>query len=378
MVAEITKPKAINWRDSYSASDKIPLGCYVLYNELKAKNDYTVELSKQTVYEKLKSLKDSANTNLLLINNYISIDEEGTMALLKFVEHGSNVLISSNYFYGKLADTLNIAFAQNQDGFFKSPSYSTFTNPSLRTNDALFEDVIENFYIASIDTLNTVVLGHVLTDDKTKKEVNYIKVPFGNNNGAFYVHSNPFAFTNYHMLNGKENYVATVLSFLPKNQIIWDNYYKSGRRVIKSPLRFILSNEALKWGFYLSLLALALFIVFRSKRTQRIIPVMHPLKNTTLDFTKTIGNLYFQHGNYTNIINKKITYFLEQVRSSYYLDTSLLNERFIEKLAIKSANSVKYTRALIDFITFLKSKSQHSEKELIALNKKIEEFTKTT
>ena len=35
MIAEITKPKALNWRDSYSASDKIPLGCYVLYNELE-------------------------------------------------------------------------------------------------------------------------------------------------------------------------------------------------------------------------------------------------------------------------------------------------------------------------------------------------------
>ncbi len=33
MVAEVTKPKALNWRDSFSAADKIPLGCYVLFNE---------------------------------------------------------------------------------------------------------------------------------------------------------------------------------------------------------------------------------------------------------------------------------------------------------------------------------------------------------
>ena len=32
MIAEIAKPKALNWRDSFSAADRIPLGCYVLFN----------------------------------------------------------------------------------------------------------------------------------------------------------------------------------------------------------------------------------------------------------------------------------------------------------------------------------------------------------
>jgi len=34
IVTEIVRPKPINWRPSYTASSKIPFGCYVLYNEL--------------------------------------------------------------------------------------------------------------------------------------------------------------------------------------------------------------------------------------------------------------------------------------------------------------------------------------------------------
>lgn len=377
MAAEISKPKALNWRDSYSAADKIPLGCYVIFNELKNSSYNKVETSSKSLYEKLKEIPDSTKSTILLINNYISIEDEGSESLLDFVDKGNTVFISTNYFYGKIADTLHLEFDRNYEGFLKSPSHSTFTNPILEKNNTFFTDVIENNYITSIDTSSTTVLGYYWDEDKEVSEVNFIKVAFGTNGGSFYIHSNPFAFTNYHMLDGKENYVASVLSYLPKQPIIWDNYYKSGRKIVSSPLRFILSNEALKWAFYTSLLALILFVIFKGKRTQRIIPVIEPLKNATVDYTQTIGDLYFQHGDYSNIIHKKVTYFLEHVRSSYYLDTNEFSERFIQKLAVKSSNTLQDTKALIDFITYLKSKSYHTEKELIELNNKIEEFLKT-
>ncbi|WP_417238692.1 DUF4350 domain-containing protein [Bizionia sp.] len=379
MIAEVTKPKPLNWRNSYSAADKIPLGCYVLYNELEPFTSRTIETSDESLYERLKDFPNATNTTLLLINDYISVEEEGSNALLEFVENGNTVFISTNYVYGAFADSLNIEIDRDYDGFFKDPSKSIFTNKNLKANERLFRDVIENSFFTSIDTSNTTVLGYMIDENKIRKEVNFTKTPFGDNGGAFYVHSNPFAFTNYHLLNDKADYAATVLSFLPKNNsILWDNYYKSGRKVIKSPLRFILSSPALKWTFYISLIGLIIFVIFKGKRTQRIIPVVEPLKNSTVAFTQTIGDLYYQHGDYSNIIHKKITYFLEFIRTTYYLETNEFSERFIQKLAVKSSNTVQDTKSLIDLITFLKSKNNHTEKELIALNKQIEHFTKNT
>ena len=177
-------------------------------------------------------------------------------------------------------------------------------------------------------------------------------------------------------MDDKADYAATVLSYLPKQQIIWDNNYKSGRKVITSPLRYILQNTALKWAFYISMFGLILFVIFRGKRVQRIIPVINKLENATVEFTRTIGELYYQHGDFTNIIEKKIQYFLEFIRTNYYLETDQLNPSFIDKLAAKSSNTKEKTKTIIDYLVFLNSKTNHTVQELIELNKKIEHFTK--
>lgn len=379
MIAEVTKPKPLNWRDSYSASDKIPLGCYILFNELETFSDGEVLTSERTVYEYLKNVDTTTSKSLVLINNYLSFDREGSKALMDFAEKGNTVFISGNYFYGTIVDSLNVSIVRQYNDFFKKESEHRFTSPSLKKNNRLFKDVIENSHFSSLDTLNTTILGTVtLADDDGIEEThpNFIKIDVGEKGGQFVMHTNPFAFTNYHLMLDKADYAATVLSYLPKQQIIWDNNYKSGRKVITSPLRFILSNKALKWAFYISMFGLILFVIFRGKRTQRIIPVINKLENATVDFTRTIGELYYQHGDYTNIVQKKIRFFLEFVRSNYYLDTNQLNQSFIEKLAVKSSNTKEDAKALVDYLVFLKSKSQHTEQELIELNKKIEHFTK--
>lgn len=379
MIAEVTKPKPLNWRDSYSASDKIPLGCYILFNELETFSDGEVLTSERSVYEYLKRVDTTTPKSLVFINNYLSFDKEESMALMDFAEKGNTVFMSGNYFYGNAIDSLNVAVVRQYSNLYKKESEHKFTSPNLQKNNRQFKDVIENSYISSIDTLATTILGTVTAkneDDIEETYPNFIQVDVGEKGGQFILHTNPFAFTNYHLLADKADYAATVLSYLPKQQIIWDNNYKSGRKVITSPLRFILNNTALKWAFYISLFGLVLFVIFRGKRTQRIIPVINKLENATVDFTRTIGELYYQHGDFSNIIEKKINYFLEFVRSHYYLDTNKLNQDFIEKLAVKSNNSKEDSKALVDYIVFLKSKKYHTEQELIELNKKIEHFTK--
>jgi len=379
MVAEVTKPKAVNWRDSYSAADKIPLGCYILFNELKTFTDQDVLTSERSIYEYLKRIDTSSLKTLVFINNNLKFDGEESIALMDFVEKGNSIFMSSNYFYGNVLDSLNIAVVRQYSNLYKKKSSHKFTCPDLQKNNKDFKDVIQNSHFTSIDTLRTTILGTTsIKDEEGIEEThpNFVKIDVGSNGGEFILHTNPFAFTNYHLMADKEDYTATVLSYLPKHQIIWDNNYKSGRKVITSPLRYILQNKALKWAFYISMFGLILFVIFRGKRTQRIIPIIEKLENATVDFTKTIGELYYQHGDFSNIITKKIRYFLEFIRRNYYLDTNQLNQNFIEKLSVKSANTKDDTRALVDYLVYLKSKSYHTEQELIKLNKKIEHFTK--
>jgi cation transport regulator ChaC len=139
-------------------------------------------------------------------------------------------------------------------------------------------------------------------------------------------------------------------------------------------MRFVLDQAPLTWAYYVLIGGLLIFVLFKGKREQRIVEVIEPLENTSVEFTKTIGDLYFQHKDYSNIIAKKITYFLETLRSKYYVNTNEITEDFIKKLALKSGNTLEKTQKLMHLIKHLKEKSVHSEADLLELNKQIEAF----
>jgi tellurite resistance protein len=102
--------------------------------------------------------------------------------------------------------------------------------------------------------------------------------------------------------------------------------------------------------------------------------VVEPLENSSIEFAKTVGNLYYQHKDYTNLISKKLNYFLAYIRSQYYLDTTTINEKTAKDLAAKSGKPLTETIALVEYIKYLKNKSQNSESDIIELNKKITAF----
>ncbi|MEX0290678.1 MAG: DUF4350 domain-containing protein, partial [Flavobacteriaceae bacterium] len=204
------------------------------------------------------------------------------------------------------------------------------------------------------------------------KKPNFIKVKFGK--GHFFMHSTPQAFTNYYLLKNNQKYVANTFGYLQDQQVLWDNYEKAGRIIINSPMRFVLNQSALKWAYYLTILGLLVFVIFKAKREQRIIPVIEPLPNTSVDFAKTIGGLYHQRRDYTNLISKKLNYFLEFIRSHYSLNNTTITAKTATDLAAKSGKSVSETKELLDYIIYLKNKREHSEQDLIQLNKKIASF----
>jgi hypothetical protein len=139
-------------------------------------------------------------------------------------------------------------------------------------------------------------------------------------------------------------------------------------------MRFVLTQTSLKWAYYLAVLGILVFVLFRGKREQRIIPVIEPLKNSSVEFAQAVGSLYHQNKDYTDLVNKKINYFLAYLRSRYHIDTGTLSEKTIEVLASRAGKSMEETKSLIEFILHLKQKKAHTEKDSIELNKKITAF----
>lgn len=115
-----------------------------------------------------------------------------------------------------------------------------------------------------------------------------------------------------------------------------------------------------------------LFVIFNAKRRQRIIKIINPLQNTTLNFVKTVSNLYYETQDHKNLVDKKITYFLEHIRTTYNINTSVLDDVFVDKLTSKTGKNRKAIKSLVNYINNLRAKTDFLETDLIELNKRIE------
>lgn len=374
---DTNRSKPINWAPTYATQDKIPLGLYVLDHEIKDLfPKQKIERFGTSVYEYFDpkyNFADStynAKGTVLIIAEGSDLDPTSTDELLYFVDHGNTAFLSMKSFPEKIADTLK--FSLESDFAFADKIKFSLTAKNVRQQSFEFDRGAGSVYFNSIDTLSTQVLGYQETN--AVKTVNFIKVPYGM--GYFYLHTQPTAFSNYSLLKGNNAaYCAAILGKIPKTgSLYWQSYSYNDNNISSSPMRYILSQPALKWAWYLFLIGMLIFMIFNAKRRQRVIPIKIPLQNTTVDFTKTIGNLYLQEGNHHLIIEKKIIYFLEKVRNDYMLDTFDLDENFIQRLHQKTGKDKALIENVVRLIKKHRNHLESSQKDVIEISKAIEKL----
>jgi hypothetical protein len=366
---DANKPKPVNWTPSFSAKDKIPFGLFVLNNEIDSLfSQQKLERFGVTPYEFLDpkySYEDSTYTTqgtVMYIDGSSNIDDESAQEILYFVSHGNTAFISATSFPLKFRDTLNFNYA-----------YSNIFSDSLylsveKNKEFSYLKGTDNVYFTDFDSTKTKILGHQRNSTKDSV-VNFIRIPHVN--GYFYLHTQPVSFTNYYLLKkNNHEYVEQVLSYIDDENVFW--YLEDSRNQIKNKMGYIFSQPALNWAWKIAIISMIVFMFFNAKRKQRVIPIIEPLKNTTVDFTKTIGNLYYQEGNHQDIINKKIKFFLEKVRNEYLVDTFDLNETFVNRLHQKTGKSKTEIENIVQLIKKYRNQLESTEKDLITFNNALE------
>jgi hypothetical protein len=225
-----------------------------------------------------------------------------------------------------------------------------------------------------MDSGYTSVLGR-----NSRGKVNFIRIAY-QHGGSIFIHLNPFEFTNFFLLH-KHNkaYYDLAFSYLRRQTAVveWSDYFRYRKRQKSfSTLHFILSKRSLRWAFWLTILLFLLMLIVESKRKQRPVGEIQPLRNASEDFIKTVGRLYFQQKNNQNLFVKMVSAFLENIRSTYQLPTSELNEEFAVRLAFRSGKPVEETKQMIRLIYELRMKDDLSDRELMDLHQQINQFNK--
>ena len=378
---ELQQPESLDWDETFHFRDDIPFGTKVTHDLLQdIVGGEEAGHAFRSMYE-LVGNRDFSD-NMLMLSTVSGINKADTEALLSYVEKGNTVLIGAENFEGYLPDSLGFTMAFDEQLVStnisdvrsalagESITKVRFTGQGFPSKTFTFPSVVASTFLTDLDDAHFEVLAE-------NAEGRAVLVRYrGLEGGNLYLSSMPLALTNYFVLDNETSpFAAALLSLFPREQSLLHNeYYQLGRMESASSIRFLLRHRSLKWAYFLLIGSLALFILFEMKRRQRIIPIIAPLKNTTLEFVSTLGRLHFRQSNHANLAKKRVLYWLDFVRNHYNISTSQIDETFIIELANKSGKE----KAMIELIALTVSKVQDGasmgEQELLTFEKLLNKF----
>lgn len=92
-----------------------------------------------------------------------------------------------------------------------------------------------------------------------------------------------------------------------------------------SPFRELIKRPPLRWALYLLMLGVILLMVTTARRRQRVIPIIAPPLNKSLEFVRLIGTLYYQRCTHAELVRKKFIFFAEELRRRCGIDVRDVN-----------------------------------------------------
>jgi hypothetical protein len=380
--------KKLNRRVTLWRKDKIPYGAYYAYENMQ----YMFPSAKITInktsparngefypayYSTTEEHSSKVKKAYVIISPQVVPNEYEISAMMSFVGDGNYIFISTFYISDSLLKSINAKTSVERDMLSFRDTLRVQIKDPVNYNRIAYEYPGNSYgsYISALDSEYTSILG---TDEAG--HANFIKFNY-KGGGAVFLHLAPMTFTNFFLLyKNNKFYYDNAFSYLPKSitEIKWDDYFRYPNYSNFSALKFLLSNPSFKWAFWILLLLFLLIYLFESKRKQRIIPAIAPLRNTSLDFVRTIGRLYYQRRDNLNLANKMSVHFLGYVRTKYNLQTSFLDQEFTDRLTYKSGYTKESVTNIIEHIKSIQQQQLISDESLIAFNKEIELFYKQT
>lgn len=380
----------MNQRVTIWRKDKIPYGTFYTFEQLphifpnaeviidKESPDKRMNIFQPNFSDvQFKLNSNKGKTAQVIICHEVYPSPAEVKALMNFVYEGNQLFISAFEIGRELLDTLDLRAAASLS-YYDSLTVSVQNPLDDSASSFTYPGKSYDTYFISLDSGYTTVLGW---DDFNRP--NFVKIGY-DNGGAIYLHLAPTAFSNFFLLH-KENkrYYDLVFSNLPQSTelVVWGDYFRThkngaDRAGARQTFAWMMSQPPLAWMMSLALLLFLLIYLFESKRKRRPIPVRLPLRNSSLDFVKTIGRLYYQRRDNKNLVQKMTAHFLDHVRSRYNIPTSRIDDEFINKLSYKTGIDRSLINNIVYQSKYLSDKTSVTDSELLFYNDQLQNFYK--
>lgn len=378
------------WNESYDIQSVEPFGLKAFTTILQESYPGKVELTDKPISKVLLNHDSTQKATYLFVGENIFLQSTDASDLLDFAEKGNIVFIASKYIssdlvyslYGQECASWVDAYNEYQDSVVSF----TLIHPKLRTNNEFKVALLRKqkhfnmnwHFLDSADYFCDSVSSWTKIGYINDGKVNFIRVPYGK--GFVYLYTTPQVFTNY-CLNepGAADYMAGLMTHFEGGKIYFDNFSKipfisnnAGNH--QGPLSYILSQEMLRWAWYVVLGTALLFVVIFARRRQRIIPVVEPDVNTSMEFLKVISTLYYDDANHRDAARHRMKYFLLFVRNKFGLSTHTLNKELMQKLSSKSNVSPELVESIFHQYEIIQSYQDITSDRLHTFSSSIDKF----
>jgi len=363
-------PNPTNWEKNFNTKSKNPYGLYVFNKELpKLLTKQTVTKTALSPYEYfLDNEQTASKTTYLFVENRYGFDEISAKQILEKVSNGADLVIAAeSFYYGSniILDTLNIRTSSIKTNNLH------FVAHSSKKDTLKIKDEYNSIFIVKEPEKFTAIA-------RLNSNLSFVSSKFGK--GTIYISNTPILLTNYYLLNKKGNtfiFAENFASFLKKEHIVWfDENYDSGEiESNNSIFKVLFQYKSLRFAWYTLIIGLILYMIFYGKRRQRIVPVIEPVKNSTVEYIETVGNLYYQENNHTQLLDKQIKYALHFIRTEWGITTQNLDDDFKNKLQQKSLAAKEDINDFVYFIVHFDKNLKYTQKDLIHFNHLLQKIT---
>jgi hypothetical protein len=378
-----------SWYEQYSYKSEQPYGLSYLYEILKSsqKTD-SFFLVEKPIYQAIDQVE--SKSAYVFVGSRAIYDSTSISALLNFVSKGNTAFYSSVFPPWEILDTLSYYpgldyYWYNYDTvatthFFNKQFADTFTfHYQFRKDSAAYYwRCVDSSYF--YDTL--FVDNYMPLSQLQNGQINFFSMKYGE--GIFYFHTTPLMLTNYH-LQGEQgyDYINRIVGYLPNGHVFWDKYSKSPTRLdlntgaeSQGPLKFILSQKSLRMTWYLLLLMVFLFLIFRAKREQQIIPLQNKKMNTSIEFAKATGTLFYNKKNHRILMKEMMNLFSSFVRNKYQIHITKDKQKNIELISKNAEIPRHLVEKIFDLDIRFRFGTGDFKEELISLYKLTNYFYK--
>lgn len=363
LVAWLAWPSDVDWSTDYQIEEQHPYDTYIFHELIKGAG-----CTKELVEVK-DSLSRVLHQEVDVPGSYIFIGQsfygnpDDVVALLDYVaeghqafiiaedpgtllyevcdledtedwqekEDGTYALIQSNW-WSAVSDTLIVAYNEDAKGHEFNHRIQYFVDFEVKPFQWIY-------FNGALKTENDSMVRVIGGFDGTYN--NAIEVPHGE--GKFYFHSTPLAFSNYHLkTKSGMDYCRAFMSYLQAGKVYWDienqtidffpeQHDEAGgeTKPQQGPLEYMLSQPALAAAWYLSLVLVVLYLLFAGRRRQRAIRTIQSPRNTSIEFTEVVSQLFQKQKDHRKLVEMKMEMWRSHARERYrirWTDKSLAPE----------------------------------------------------